>query len=150
MKNYQSNQKLVHAFATFQSYEGRANNMFFKGSTIYSYGEHFPIATRTDEVTFFNLNKYSNTTAKHKSLVRSGLSRYDKIFLECVYVPTISEIEYNILDKAHKYNLGYWEKSIALLTEEIENPRTRNKATRQFAIEQFEANRNKYKTYFNI
>ena len=148
MKNYQSNQKLVHAFATFQSYEGRANNMFFKGSTIYSYGEHFPIATRVDEFTFFNLNGYSNTTAKHKSLVRSAIST--DIILECAYPPTIGEIEYNILDKAHKYNLGYWEKSIAILTEEIENPRTRNKATRKFAIERLEANRNKYKTYFNI
>lgn len=148
MKRYASNSALAHAFATYQSYEGKGNNMFFKGSTIFSYGMHFPIATRVDELTFFNVNNYSNTTAKHKGLVRSAISG-DNI-IECNYPPTIGEIEYNLLDKAHEKNLGYWERNVARLTAEIENPRTRNKATRQAEIAKLEANRNAYKKYFNL
>lgn len=148
MKNYQSNQKLVHAFATFKSYEGRANNMYFGGSTIYSYGYHFPIATRTDQATFFNISNYSNTTAKHKSLVRNALLN-DK-FIECMFVPTISQIERNFLDDTHKNNFNYWEVRIANLLKEIENPRVRNKKSRLLEIEKLNINKTEYKKYFNI
>jgi len=148
MKNYQSNQKLVNAFATYQSYEGKANSMYFGGSTIYSYGYHFPIATRTDKATFFNISKYSNTTAKHQSLVRNALSNDN--FIECMFVPTISQIERNYLDDTHKNNLNYWEGRISSLIKEIENPRVRNKQTRLDAIEKLNANRDEYKNYFKI
>ncbi len=55
------------------------NTFYYVGSTIYSYGQHFPIAwlTRDDvgpcvEVT---TRKYSCTTSRHTSLVRSALPR---------------------------------------------------------------------------
>jgi hypothetical protein len=150
MKNYLSNQKLVNAFATFQSHDGKANNMYFSRTTIFSYGYHFPIATRTDEATFFNISKYSNTTAKHQSLVRSALSRYDRNFIECIKVPTISDIECNRLIATHMANLSYWDSYIKNLNEEIANPRVKNKEARLTKIADLEANRTAYKKYFNI
>jgi hypothetical protein len=148
MKRYQSNSTLAHAFATYQSYEGKANNMFFRGATIYSYGEHFPIATRCDGVTFFNENGYSNTTAKHKSLVRSAING-DNI-VECMYVPQGVEIERNWLDDVHKNNFNYWEWGIETLNKELQNPRIRNRATRLQEINRLAANRLAYKMYFNL
>lgn len=150
MKNYQSNQHLVNAFATFQSFDGKANNMYFSRTTIFSYGYHFPIATRTDEATFFNISKYSNTTAKHQSLVRGALSRYDSNFIECIKVPTTSEIECNDLEAIHMTNLSYWDSYIKNLTEEMNNPRVKNKEARAIKIAELVSNRDAYKKYFNI
>lgn len=143
MRKYSSNSALAHAFATYKSFDGRSNSMFFVGNTIYSYGYHFPIATRCDDVTFFNASSYSNTTAKHKSIVKSAIAG-DKL-VECMYVPEVVG-----LDITHKNNFNYWERRIANLTAEIENPRVRNKATRQAEITRLEANRDAYKKYFNL
>ena len=53
---------------------GRAavgSNMYTDGITIWSYGTHFPMATKTtDGKIVMNLNKYSSTTSKHQSYVR--------------------------------------------------------------------------------
>jgi histidinol phosphatase-like enzyme len=59
--------------------------MFFEGSTIYSYGYHFPICKITTnqqgkEALLFTNRSYSNTTAKHISIVSSATRQYDKIF----------------------------------------------------------------------
>jgi len=47
---------------------------FFEGDTIYSYGNHFPIArhvkTKRGHVILLTLNAYSKTTARHVALVR--------------------------------------------------------------------------------
>jgi hypothetical protein len=150
MKTYKSNKHLVNAFATFQSFDGKANNIYFSRTTIFSYGYHFPIATRTDEATFFNISKYSNTTAKHQALVRGALSRYDKNFIECIKVPTTSDIECNNLETTHANNLSYWSTYINNLNEEIANTRVKNKEARLIKIAELEANRDAYKKYFNI
>jgi hypothetical protein len=51
-------------------------NMFIEGRVIYSYGYHFPIALRLNgNVALFNLDGYSNTTSRHKSLVARALQR---------------------------------------------------------------------------
>ena len=63
---------------------GQGSNMFIKGETIYSYGEHYKIATRlnpqqkfaTNMEYVFNSDVYSNTTAKHRAHVRSNLRSY--------------------------------------------------------------------------
>ena len=58
--------------------KGKSNRMFIDGNTVYSFGKHFPIAKRLNidnkEVYLFNSDGYSNTTAKHKSAVRSYLN----------------------------------------------------------------------------
>ncbi len=53
----------------------QGSNFFFEGPTIYSYGEHFPIATfcmndNGEEVILFTQATYSNSTAKHIGHVR--------------------------------------------------------------------------------
>lgn len=148
MKNYRSNLELTNAYANYLTYSGKAKNMHFRGATIYSYGEHFPIATRCDGVTFFNGDSYSNTTAKHKALVRSAISKDNVV--ECMYVPQGVEIERNWLKDVHANNLNYWARRIDNLTAEIANPRTRNKATRENEIAKLQGYRKAYKKYFNI
>lgn len=81
-----SNPQVAEAYARGVG-DARSKNMFIKGETIYSYGYHFPIATRTGqyvrgyEVVLFNRDGYSNTTARHKSRVAQALSS-DYILLE--------------------------------------------------------------------
>ena len=40
----------------------------------FSYGKHFPIAIKFKDGVFFNGDGYSNTTARHKSLIRATLN----------------------------------------------------------------------------
>ena len=47
-----------------------------KGFTIFSYGEHFPIARHTSYGYVFNSDDYSSSTATHKGYVRSALDGY--------------------------------------------------------------------------
>ncbi len=53
---------------------------------VFSYGEHFPIAIRrrsVDEPWLVNEDGYSSTTARHKSIVRSGIERSGRPHLTC-------------------------------------------------------------------
>lgn len=64
---------LVQRFAE-GAMDGKAGSLIIMGPTIYSYGEHFPIATRsTDEsgaqVAYLTLERYSQMTAQHIGLV---------------------------------------------------------------------------------
>ena len=67
---------VAHLWA-HQSQESARNgqgNFYFRGSTIYSYGSHFPIARHVDEKTIlFTTRDYSPTTAGHKTCVRSAI-----------------------------------------------------------------------------
>lgn len=47
----------------------KGSNMYTDGVTIYSYGEHFPIATKIKGIVLFNIDKYSSSTSKHQSYV---------------------------------------------------------------------------------
>lgn len=51
-------------------------SLYFRGLTIYSYGEHFPIArwlSETSDVCLFATRRYSSTTAKHMTTVSRAL-----------------------------------------------------------------------------
>src|SRR5436190_15215353 len=57
--------------------DGRGS-FYFKGDTIYSYGAHFPIARHItnkngEHAVLMTTRTYSNTTAKHISMVQSAL-----------------------------------------------------------------------------
>lgn len=63
--------------------EGSRGNIFFRGATIYSYGEHFPMARRVvrttgeDRKTVFILvttRRYSPSTNRHQREVRNAIS----------------------------------------------------------------------------
>lgn len=67
---------LCHKWANMEQQSGRNANstIYFEGSTIYSYGSHFPIAKHIvneqgQRAVLFTERTYSNTTAKHISHV---------------------------------------------------------------------------------
>lgn len=75
MKTVFTNRELPHIWAHQSQPNGRGNNFFFEGDTIYSYGHHFPIArhvanARGDRAVLFTTRDYSVTTQRHKSLTR--------------------------------------------------------------------------------
>jgi hypothetical protein len=76
MRNVLPASELCHKWANQEQQSGRNANgsMYFNGSTIYSYGSHFPIAKHIvndqgQRAVLFTERTYSNTTAKHKSHV---------------------------------------------------------------------------------
>lgn len=53
------------------------SRMFTNGITVFSYGEHFPIAHKLSErIVLFNVSKYSSSTSHHQSYVRRVLHNY--------------------------------------------------------------------------
>lgn len=70
-----SNKELAHVWAQQKQTDGRANNMFFDGASIFSYGRHFEIArfVRPD-VVLLNDDTYSPSTNKHQSYTRRAIS----------------------------------------------------------------------------
>lgn len=68
-----TNQEVADAWS--MGYSAKSGTMFTDGVTIYSYGYHFPIATRTHGRILYNKRYYSPTTAKHQSCVRYALGR---------------------------------------------------------------------------
>jgi len=77
---FSSNSQVCHVWAQQTQEYGRANHIYFQGDTIYSYGSHFPAARiHTDKKTgnryaLVTNRKYSISTAKHLSEIRSSLS----------------------------------------------------------------------------
>ena len=67
-----TNREVAQAFANGKQ-KGKSLHMFIDGDTIYSYGYHFPIARRFQGVILFTNKGYSQTTARHKTLVRCNL-----------------------------------------------------------------------------
>jgi|11_taG_2_1085331.scaffolds.fasta_scaffold00685_16 hypothetical protein len=66
----------AHVWAQQLQHEGRASNVFFYGKTIYSYGEHFPLAKfEKKNVVLMNSNRYSVSTSKHQAIVSRALDR---------------------------------------------------------------------------
>lgn len=57
-------------WAQQNQHHGRANNMFFYGASIYSYGEHYTLAKfQSNGVVLMNSERYSVSTSKHASIV---------------------------------------------------------------------------------
>jgi len=131
MKKVFNTSELPHIWATQKQNEGTAGSFYFRGKTIYSYGNHFPIATIEGEKVFFTLRRYSNTTAKHISKTRQAISHKEFIF--CFEVPTRlgneTILECNkkgYLKNTHEINFKQWQKNIETLLAEIGNPKNRS------------------------
>lgn len=76
MKTVFSNHELVHIWANGNQETGKGNSMYFQGKEIFSYGSHFCMAVRVMSEKFnfiYTTRTYSNTTAKHLSLVRGAM-----------------------------------------------------------------------------
>ena len=68
-----TNKKIAEQYA-HHALKGEGSHLFIEGDTIYSYGHHFPIATRLKGgIYLFNASGYSNTTRRHKSRVLTAL-----------------------------------------------------------------------------
>lgn len=107
---FSSNAEVSHIWASQTQYEGRAGNVFFEDGVIYSYGRHFPVAKFCPEygnVVLFTDRGYSNSTAKHKSLIRSAIPRsYNVVYCDD---PT----------RNAEHNLGKWQKKVDYLRIEF-------------------------------
>lgn len=87
MKNVFNTSEIAHLWANKlqDSARNSGSNFFFEKNIIYSYGHHFPIAKHVtnengNSAILFTERRYSNTTAKHISIVRSACSHKDLIF----------------------------------------------------------------------
>ena len=67
----------VWAHQTQDSARNKCGNLYFQGTTIFSYGSHFPIARHVEhkgkKCILFTTRDYSSMTAKHKSQVRRAI-----------------------------------------------------------------------------
>jgi hypothetical protein len=113
MKNLKSIDETIHAFFNKVYESGKSGNVYFENNTLYSYGRHFELAKFIEfegkEYLFINTMRYSNTTAKHQSKIRSYIneSLVAKVFyfdfwnnnfnLSDIYLKTIIE---RIINKA--------------------------------------------------
>ena len=71
-----TNEKIIASFlngATTGS--NKQGSLFIDGDTLYSYGRHYPLAKRLSGAVWVNSARYSNTTSKQASLVRSAVIR---------------------------------------------------------------------------
>ena len=53
-----------------------SGNMFYDEKIIYSYGRHFAIAIRFDNLVLLNSKRYSNSTSKHKGHVQHAIDTF--------------------------------------------------------------------------
>lgn len=89
-----SHSETAHYWANQVQSEGKANNVFFEGKSIFSYGKHFEIARIVNSnVVFFNPERYSSSTSKHQCIVRRSIPANMEVF------------EIDGFDNDHKHNL---------------------------------------------
>jgi hypothetical protein len=102
MRNVLPVSELCHKWANQEQESGRNANgsMYFNGSTIYSYGSHFPIAKHIvneqgQRAVLFTERSYSVTTEKHKSQVWMSCKNDNIIFC-------------SLPNSTHQDNFNFW------------------------------------------
>ena len=110
---------VAHLWANQLQYTARAGNranFFFRGNTIYSYGEHFPIARvvkrKGKTVVLFTTRTYSHTTAGHCCCVRGA----------CQHM-TVFNV-YDVNSSNHKEGLDDYRKRIQQAMEGVDKARS--------------------------
>lgn len=140
MRNVFSNSELAHTYANQSQNSGRSSSMFFEGSTIYSYGYHFPIARimrneQGQEALLFTTRGYSNTTGKHISIVSAATRQYKKIFC-------------NNPKGSHEENFKAWLNSSETIAKNLINARKPEKYLTEIAYNKRQAEQ--YSEFFGI
>jgi hypothetical protein len=76
--SFSSNDQLCHVWAQQTQSSGKANNMFFEGSKIYSYGFHYLAAqihtVQGQKICLVRSDSYSNTTTKHLYAIENAVN----------------------------------------------------------------------------
>lgn len=76
-----NNTQVAHLWASGNKTNGKGSNFYFQGDTIFSYGNHFPIARRVNENLYLITQRgYSVSTSKHISYTRRAIPSYAKTF----------------------------------------------------------------------
>lgn len=86
MKKVVAKSMVAHLWANQSQSEARnaTGSMYFRDSTIYSYGSHFPMARHVGSNVLLTTKRYSSTTNRHLSEVRHAIRHLTVI--ECVNV----------------------------------------------------------------
>ena len=82
MKNEQFIQQFIDDDDLDTDLKKSNQNIFYEGNVLYDYGYHFPLALKLNDG-FILLNKdgYSNTTARHKSILKGKVSEDKRVFM---------------------------------------------------------------------
>ena len=102
---FSSNEKLTELFNKQSQHFGKANNLFFEGNILYSYGHHDPLAIVNDTYILINDTGYSVTTSKHIAIARNVTSNRKQILTSQIDLnQVLQEFEYlnRKLSKARK------------------------------------------------
>lgn len=83
-KTMANHNEVAHAWANQTGRARRGFNMYYEGHTIFSYGDHFPIARIVDEagssgapgLILFTSRSYSTSTAKHKTYTSRAIDHH--------------------------------------------------------------------------
>lgn len=79
--SFGSHSEVCHVWAQQNQPEGKAGNIFFKGEKIFSWGSHFCMARILPSGTVvYGTHRYSSSTGKHQSLVRSAVSHRTMVY----------------------------------------------------------------------
>lgn len=95
------NSTVAHYWANkIQSEASNGSNFFYENDIIYSYGRHFQIAKHVinenrDRAVLFTQQTYSNTTAKHISIVKQACNHLNVIYCKSP-------------DSTHDANFAHW------------------------------------------
>jgi hypothetical protein len=117
---FSSNNEAAHIWASQSQTNGRAGNVFFENGVIYSYGRHFPVARFAPEfgnVVLFTNRGYSNSTGKHKSLIRGAIpGGFNVVYCDdptrsslhnlVVWARTVERLRVDFAAKTHRMTRG--------------------------------------------
>jgi hypothetical protein len=131
---------IAHLWANQLQDEARnTGNFYFDGSTIYSYGGHFPIAKHIEvdgqKAVLFTTRGYSNTTARHIAVVRHAASHLNVI--KC-YDPNTT----------HEVNFKSWKIDAELVAAKLPKAKKPEKYLNE--LEYINSQANKYAQFFGL
>lgn len=102
----------MHVYAQQSQVNGRASNVFFEGTKIYSYGRHYLLAeivtVNGSQFIVINDRGYSVTTSKHISQITQATRQYKQYFTSNIDLQQVRSIildNYSKLLKAKKPEL---------------------------------------------
>lgn len=105
MKKVFDTRMVCHVWAQQSQYEGRTSdkNIFFRDKTIYSYGEHFPMARFLDaDTVLVNRTHHSPTTGKHQSYVRQAIDHLHSIYTTTEIIKFVNSYQIKSADSKKK------------------------------------------------